>query len=111
MGLSYVFPDPDAEENGLEQEEVEFKEAAQLQKILEGNDILARERGIDDLYWEKIDELTLFDYLNFDKILGVIVKMMIIRRWILLDEQTGREMFKKLVDEIRGTFKGVEYNM
>ena len=103
--------DPDAEENGLEQEEVEFKEAAQLQKILEGNDILARERGIDDLYWEKIDELTLFDYLNFDKILGVIVKMMIIRRWILLDEQTGREMFKKLVDEIRGTFKGVEYNM
>ena len=103
--------DPDAEENGLEQEEVEFKEAAQLQKILEGNDILERERGIDDLYWEKIDELTLFDYLNFDKILGVIVKMMIIRRWILLDEQTGREMFKKLVDEIRGTFKGVEYNM
>ena len=103
--------DPEAEENGLEQEEVEFKEAAQLQKILEGNDILARERGIDDLYWEKIDELTLFDYLNFDKILGVIVKMMIIRRWILLDEQTGREMFKKLVDEIRGTFKGVEYNM
>ena len=103
--------DPEAEENGLEHEEVEFKEAAQLQKILEGNDILARERGIDDLYWEKIDELTLFDYLNFDKILGVIVKMMIIRRWILLDEQTGREMFKKLVDEIRGTFKGVEYNM
>ncbi len=102
--------DPEAEENGLEQEEVEFKEAAQLQKILEGNDILARERGIDDLYWEKIDELTLFDYLNFDKILGVIVKMMIIRRWILLDEEAGRAMFKKLVDEVRGTFKGVEYN-
>ena len=102
--------DPEAEENGLEQEEAEFKEAAKLQKILEGSDILARERGIDDLYWDKIDELTLFDYLNFDKILGVVVKMMIIRRWLLLDEQTGREMFKKLVDEIRGTFKGVEYN-
>ena len=69
-----------------------------------------RERGIDDLYWEKIDEITLFDYLNFDKILGITVKMMIIRRWLTLDEATGREMFKKLVDEIRGTFKGVEYN-
>ena len=74
------------------------------------NDILARERGIDDLYWDKIDELTLFDYLNFDKILGMVVKMMIIRRWLILDEATGREMFKKLVDEVRGTFKGVEYN-
>ncbi len=102
--------DPDAEEKGNEVEEPEFKEAARLQSILEGRDILARERGIDDLYWDKIDELTLFDYLNFDKILAFVVKMMIIRRWLLLDEQTGREMFKRLVDEIRGTFKGVEYN-
>ena len=95
---------------GMEIEEPEFKEAARLQAILEGSDILARERGIDDLYWDKIDELTLFDYLNFDRILGVVVKMMIIRRWLQLDEQTGREMFKRLVDDIRGTFKGVEYN-
>ena len=102
--------DPEAEENGLEQEEPEFKESARLQNILEGNDILSRERGIDDLYWDKIDEMTLFDYLNFNKILGIMVKMMIIRRWLILDEATGREMFKKLVDEVRGTFKGVEYN-
>ena len=102
--------DPEAEENGLAPEEPEFKEETKLQNILEGKDILARERGIDDLYWDKIDEITLFDYLNFDKILGMIVKMMIIRRWLLLDENTGRAMFKKLVDEVRGTFKGVEYN-
>ena len=102
--------DPEAEETGLEPEEPEFKEAAALQSILEGNDILSRERGIDDLYWDKIDELTLFDYLNFDKTLGVVAKMMIIRRWLILDEETGRAMFKKLVDEVRGTFKGVEYN-
>ena len=102
--------DPEAEENGIEQEEPEFKESEKLQAILEKNDILSRERGIDDLYWDKIDELTLFAYLNFDRIMGVIVKMMIIRRWLVLDEQTGREMFKKLVDEVRGTFKGVEYN-
>ena len=102
--------DPEAEETGLEPEEPEFKESAKLQTILEGHDILARERGIDDLYWDKIDEITLFDYLNFDKILGMVVKMMIIRRWLILDEEAGREMFKKLVDEVRGTFKGVEYN-
>ena len=102
--------DPEAEDTGLDPEAPEFKEQARLQSILEGNDILARERGIDDLYWDKIDELTLFDYLNFDKILGMVAKMMIIRRWLILDEETGRAMFKKLVDEVRGTFKGVEYN-
>ena len=102
--------DPDAEDQGIEVEEPEFKEAARLQAILEGKDILARERGIDDLYWDKIDEITLFDYLNFSKVLGLVVKMMIIRRWLLLDEEAGRAMFKRLVDEVRGTFKGVEYN-
>ena len=102
--------DPDAEELGIEVEEPEFKEEARLQAILEGKDILARERGIDDLYWDKIDEITLFYYLNFSKILGMVVKMMIIRRWLILDEERGREMFKRLVDEVRGTFKGVEYN-
>ena len=102
--------DSEDEDTGVEPEEAEFKESAKLQSILEGHDILARERGIDDLYWEKIDEITLFDYLNFDKILGITVKMMIIRRWLILDEETGRAMFKKLVDEVRGTFKGVEYN-
>ena len=102
--------DPEAEETGLEPEAPEFKEAERLQSILEGSDILSRERGIDDLYWDKIDELTLFDYLSFDKILSIIAKMMIIRRWLILDEETGRQMFKKLVDEVRGTFKGVEYN-
>ena len=99
-----------SEDPGLEPEAPEFKESARLQQILEGNDILARERGIDDLYWEKIDEITLFNYLDFDKILGIIVKMHIIRRWLILDEDTGRAMFKKLVDQVRGTFKGVEYN-
>ena len=102
--------DPEAEEKGIEIEEPEFKESARLQAILESKDILARERGIDDLYWDKIDEITLFDYLNFSKILGMVVKMMIIRRWLLLDEAAGRAMFKRLVDEVRGTFKGVEYN-
>ena len=102
--------DPEAEEKGIEIEEPEFKESTRLQAILEGKDILARERGIDDLYWDKIDEITLFDYLTFEKILGMVVKMMIIRRWLILDEEAGRAMFKRLVDEVRGTFKGVEYN-
>ena len=88
----------------------EFEEAADLDTILNAGDILSRERGIDDLTWEKIDNLTTFNYFDIDAILGFIAKLNIVARWYKLDEQTGREMFKKLVDEVRGTFKGVEYN-
>ena len=88
----------------------EFEEAADLETILNAGDILSRERGIDDLMWEKIDNLTTFNYFDIDAILGFITKLNIVARWYRLDEHTGREMFKRLVDEVRGTFKGVEYN-
>lgn len=87
-----------------------FPEAAQLENILQGKDILARERAIDSLYWNKLDELTLMHYFDLDVILAFILKLHIIDRWHRLDEQTGREMFRKLVNEVRGTFKGVGYN-
>ena len=88
----------------------EFEEAADLETILTQPDILSREKGIDDLMWEKISNLTTFNYFDIDAVLEFITKMNIVARWYRLDEQTGREMFKKLVDEVRGTFKGVEYN-
>jgi hypothetical protein len=88
----------------------EFEESADLESVLNLGDILSRERGIDDLVWEKVDSLTTFNYFDIDAILGFIAKLNIVARWFKLDEQTGRDMFKKLVDEVRGTFKGVEYN-
>ena len=88
----------------------EFEEKADIESVLNSGDILSRERGIDDLVWEKVNSLTTFNYFDIDAILGFIAKMNIVARWFRLNEQTGREMFKKLVDEIRSTFKGVEYN-
>ena len=100
----------DAPEAVLNAAEAEFEEAGELETILNAGDILSRERGIDDLMWEKISNLTTFNYFDIDAILGFITKLNIVARWYKLDEQTGRDMFKKLVDEVRGTFKGVEYN-
>jgi hypothetical protein len=88
----------------------EFEEAPALEAVFDLGDILARERGIDDLMWDKISSLTTFHYFDIEVILGFVAKLNIVARWFRLDEQTGREMFKKLVDEVRGTFKGVEYN-
>ena len=104
-----MFPE-DTQQAVLDAVADEFEEAADLETILNASDILSRERGLDDLMWEKIDSLTTFNYFDIDAILGFIAKLNIVSRWYRLDEQTGREMFKKLVDEVRGTFKGVEYN-
>ena len=87
----------------------EFAEGQRLEEALNAPDLLSRERGLDSLMWDKINEITTFNYFDLDAILGFIARLRIIGRWFALDEKTGREMFLRLVDEVRGTFKGVNY--
>ena len=84
-----------------------FEEEARLGDVLGSGDILSREKGIDDLMWEKIESLTTFDYFDIDAILGFIAKLNIAMRWNRLDPETGREMFSRIVKEVRGSFTGV----
>ncbi|MGN1211236.1 MAG: DUF2764 family protein [Candidatus Cryptobacteroides sp.] len=91
-------------------EEMGFEEASKVEGALNAGDILSRERSLDDLTWEKIDSLISFHYFDLDVILGFIAKMHIVARWYHLDEAEGRARFEKLVNEVRGTFKGVEFN-
>lgn len=87
----------------------EFKEAARVSETLAGEDILAKEKGLDAIVWEKISELTTFNYFDLDALLGIIAKMRLIERWRALDEETGREMFQQLINETTATFSGVNY--
>ena len=88
----------------------QFEESEEVKKVLYGDNLLERESGLDCIMWEKINELNTFDYFNIDTVLGFIAKLKIIDRWMSLNEDTGRQMFRKLVDEVRGTFKGVDFN-
>lgn len=87
----------------------EFAWEARLSDSLAKTDLLERERSMDALMWDAIGEMTRFNYLDLDVILGFIARLHIVARWLELDEQAGREMFVSLVDEVRSTFKGVEY--
>ena len=86
----------------LEECEPEFDDAAALEAILKGEDILAKEHALDSLMWSRIDELTILEppfSLNF--ILGFIAKLKIVGRWLKLDPETGKALFKQFVDEIK----------
>ena len=92
-----------------EDEQREFDDAPLLQGILSTEDILGREKALDDLAWKKIDELTVFDYFDLDAILGFLAKLKITDRWLKLDPATGRELFRRFTEEVRATFKGVDF--
>ncbi|MBO7575820.1 MAG: DUF2764 family protein [Bacteroidales bacterium] len=89
----------------------EFPEAAAAREVLNCGDILARERGLDELRWKKIDDLTILDSLDLEVILGFVAKLKIIDRWLQLDPDSGRALFRRLVEEVRSTYDNKKQNL
>ena len=87
----------------------EFEEARSVEQALEQSDLLSREKALDQIVWEKADSLSTFHYFDLTAVLSYLSKLHIVDSWLALDEAKGRELFKQLVNEVRGTFKGVNY--
>lgn len=88
-------------------ENYEFEDEEKVRDILNNSDILGRERALDDLMWAKAEELCGLQVFSADCIYAFIAKLQIVARWLKLDPQTGRQLFKQLVEEIRNNKKNI----
>ena len=105
--------DPEAEDvdiDGFRFTGGEFEEAIKVDTILSNTDLVAREKGLDDILWDKIDSLATFHYFDIEAVLAYIAKLHIVTRWLNLDEEVGRDVFRRLLKDVRGTYKGVKYS-
>ncbi len=87
----------------------QYDEYSHLMQIFETPNVIEREKALDLMRWEKISNIIVFEYFDIDVILAFLAKGNIVRRWLELDKTTGAELFKKLVDEVRGSFKGIDF--
>lgn len=101
---------PEGTDIFLVPEDPDLQAQPQLDLIYEDTDILGKERAIDRLVWNKIEEITTFDYFDIDAVLAFLAKLHITQRWMLLDDETGRDLFRRLVAEVGSTFKGVQFD-
>ena len=105
--------DPEAEDvdiDGFRFTGGEFEEALKVDNILADKDLVSREKGLDDLLWDKVDGLSTFHYFDIEAVLAYIAKLHIVTRWLNLDEEVGRDVFRRLLKDVRGTYKGVNYS-
>lgn len=104
--------DPEAEDvdiDGFRFTGGEFEEALKVDSILADKDLVSREKGLDDVLWDKVDSLSTFHYFDIEAVLAYIAKLHIVTRWLNLDEEVGRDVFRRLLKDVRGTYKGVKY--
>ena len=88
--------------------ELDEEQVQKLNEIFANKSILEKEQQLDKFKWDYITALHPYGVFNMDIILAFLAKGKLIDRWNKLDPETGKEMFRKLVDEVRGTFHGIE---
>lgn len=94
----------------LESDFADSPDYGRTTEAFEETNLIEREMKIDAMMWDKAEEITTFDLLDMDIILSFLCRAHIVRRWNALDPEVGKELFSRLVGEVRNTFKGVEYN-
>ena len=97
----------DAEKYIVGKPDYYFGDKSKIHTILNNDNIIEREKLLDKLLWDKVNEITAFDFFNVEVILAFLIKAHITDRWCKMDKTKGAEFFKQLVNEVRGTFKGV----
>ena len=86
--------------------EEELSCAANIFKIAElDKSMIEKEKMLDTLKWNWLDEHTFFHYFTIEKILGFILKLQITERWIKLDAERGKQLLQKLLNELKTSYK------
>jgi len=78
-----------------------FKEFDQIRNIDEEPNLIEKEYKIDRLRWTWIEEENTFEYFTIERIIGYLLQLQMIERWTLLQEDTGQQIFKNIVNNLK----------
>ena len=73
----------------------------QLVRINDTVDLVEREKKIDLLKWNWMEDNTFFNYFTIEKIFVFLMKLEMIERWVSLDKEKGNELFRQLIDQLK----------
>lgn len=73
----------------------------ELSSIQEEKDLILREKKTDILRWRWLDDNSFFNYFSIERLFSFITKIEIVERWISLEKDTGRQLFRSLIESLK----------
>ena len=70
-------------------------------RIHEMSDPVEKERKLDLLKWEWLEDRTFFCYFSVERLFAFLIKLDIIERWTHIDKEQGRKVFRSLVEQLK----------
>ncbi|MBN2212638.1 MAG: DUF2764 family protein [Bacteroidales bacterium] len=81
----------------------EFPKIEQILRAIDETDLLEKEKRIDLIKWEFLDERSFFYYFTVERIFSYLLKLEMTSRWIGLDKKTGEELFNRLLKDLEAS--------
>ena len=76
-----------------------------LMQAADTTDPVEKERQIDALRWNWLEDKTFFEPFDITALFAYVVRNEILERWALLDPEQGRERFTQIIENLRGEAK------
>lgn len=73
-----------------------------LLRIAETEDLVEREKKIDVLKWNWMEDAVFFNYFTVERIFVFLMRLEMIGRWIAMDKEKGSEIFRQMIDKLKG---------
>ena len=73
----------------------------QVLRLCESDKLQERERQMDELRWNWLEDNSIFNYFTIERIYVFLQKLDIVTRWTKLDTETGAKRYKELIDGLK----------
>ena len=78
-----------------------FADFELIHKISDEPDLMEREKKIDALKWNWLDDATFFHYFSIEKVIAYVLKLQLMERWQMLTIEKGREVFRHMLNQLK----------
>jgi hypothetical protein len=105
IGNNYIVENilrSNARDFGLGQD---FPEIDQIIAAWESKNLLEREKALDMIKWNWIDENVFFHYFTIERLLGFLLQLEMVERWMNLDRDEGERLFRELLEKLGSSYE------
>lgn len=72
-----------------------------LQRLVETDDLVEREKKVDQLKWKWLEDASFFHYFMVERLFVFLLQLEMIERWVLLDKEKGSELFRQMIQNLK----------
>lgn len=80
-------------------EELDYFNA--VQRIAEMDELVGREKQVDLLKWNWLDNASFFNYFTIERLFVFLQQIDMIERWISLDKESGSDLFRLMIRQLK----------